>query len=63
MEGYVTRVAWDTLRDWWSDYRDVYAYYKDAYGSEKDVHNFVCTCIGEAGGVVLHELGMINAWH
>ena len=45
-------------RNWWANYRKIYAYYKDVYGIEKDVRNFLCTCIGEAGGLVLEELGV-----
>ena len=58
VEGYVTRMAWDTLMEWWADYRDIYAYHKQVYGSEKDVWDVLCTCIGEAGGMVLHKLWM-----
>ena len=58
VERYVTRMAWDTLMEWWADYRDIYAYHKQVYGSEKDVWDVLCKCIGEAGGMVLHKLGM-----
>jgi hypothetical protein len=58
VEGYITRTAWETFRDWWADYRDIYAYRKEVYGSETDVMNILSTFIGEAGGLVLHKLGM-----
>jgi hypothetical protein len=58
VEGYMNRKAWETSRDWWPDYRDMSAYHKQVYGSEKDVLNFLPTFIGEAGGMVLQELGM-----
>jgi hypothetical protein len=58
VEGHVTRKAWETFRDWWADYRDMSAYHEQVYGSEKDVRNFLSTFIGEAGGMVLQELGM-----
>ena len=44
--------------NWWTNYRNIYAYYKDVYGVEKDVRNFLYMCIGEAGGLVLKELGV-----
>ena len=35
VEGYISREAWDALRDWWSNYREVYGYYRQVYGSER----------------------------
>ena len=60
VEGYVTWMAWDTLMDWWADYREMLAYHEQVYGSKKDVRNFLSTFIGEAGGLVMHELGMVK---
>ena len=47
-----TRAAWDITRNRWTNYRNIYTYYKDVYVVEKDVRNFLCTCIGKAGGLV-----------
>ena len=56
--GYVTRRAWDAFRDWWENYEDMLTHKEQVYGTRKDVRDFLSTFVGEAGGLVLQELGM-----
>ena len=58
VNGYVTRGAWNTFRDWWSDYADMLTYREQVYGSKKDIRDYLSTFVGEAGGLVLQELGL-----
>ena len=58
VNGYVTRGAWTTFRDWWSDYADMLTYREQVYGYKKDIRDYLSTFVGEAGGLVLQELGL-----
>ena len=57
-DGYLTRGAWSTFKDWWSDYADMLNYRERVYCSKKDIRDYMSTFVGEAGGLVLQELGL-----
>ena len=58
VNGYVTRRAWNTFRDWWSGYADTLTYREQVYGSKKDIRDYLSTFVGEAGGLVLRHMGL-----